>query len=85
MAILNNRNRSPPAWAPVVNNVVAIATLGLFVPVPGDLRPPVRMGTAKLLVLGIGTTWGRRADRGAADRDPAGEDQPARCGASTTG
>ena len=38
MAILNNRNHfSAPAWAPVVNNVVAIATLGLFVLVPGEL------------------------------------------------
>ncbi|MFN8229193.1 MAG: murein biosynthesis integral membrane protein MurJ [Mycobacterium sp.] len=60
MAILNNRNHfAAPAWAPVVNNVVAIATLGLFVLVPGDLSTdPVRMGTAKLLVLGIGTTLG---------------------------
>lgn len=30
MAILNTRNVfGPPAWAPVLNNVVAIATLGL--------------------------------------------------------
>ena len=60
MAILNNRNHfSAPAWAPVVNNVVAIATLGLFVLVPGELSAdPVRMGSAKLMVLGIGTTLG---------------------------
>lgn len=60
MAILNNRNVfGPPAWAPVVNNVVAIATLGLYVVVPGQLSvDPVRMGDAKLLVLGIGTTLG---------------------------
>ncbi len=60
MAILNNRNHfSAPAWAPVLNNVVAIATLGLFVLVPGELSTdPVRMGSAKLLVLGIGTTLG---------------------------
>src|SRR6476660_1062613 len=32
MAILNTRNVfGPPAWAPVVNNIVAIATLGLYV------------------------------------------------------
>jgi len=60
MAILNNRNVfGPPAWAPVVNNVVAIATLGLYLIVPGELSvDPVRTGNAKLLVLGIGTTVG---------------------------
>ena len=60
MAILNNRNVfGPPAWAPVVNNVVAIATLVLYLFVPGELSvDPVHMGNAKLLVLGIGTTLG---------------------------
>ena len=60
MAILNNRNVfGPPAWAPVLNNVVAIATLGLFLLVPGELSlDPVQMGNAKLLVLGLGTTLG---------------------------
>jgi putative peptidoglycan lipid II flippase len=60
MAILNTRNVfGPPAWAPVVNNVVAIATLGGYLAVPGQLSvDPVRMGNAKLLVLGIGTTLG---------------------------
>ena len=60
MAILNTRNIfGPPAWAPVVNNVVAILTLGLYVLVPGELSiNPVEMGNAKLLVLGIGTTLG---------------------------
>ncbi len=60
MAILNTRNVfGPPAWAPVVNNVVAIATLGLYLAVPGELSvDPVRMGNTKLLVLGIGTTVG---------------------------
>mgnify|MGYP001806396235 CR=1 FL=1 len=60
MAILNNRNVfAPPAWAPVVNNIVAIATLGLYLVVPGPLSiDPVQMGNAKLLVLGIGTTLG---------------------------
>ena len=80
MAILNTRNVfGPPAWAPVVNNVVAIVTLGLYVLVPGELSiDPVEMGNAKLLVLGIGTTLGVcRPDRGAVRRDPAGTDQPA--------
>ncbi|MCV7258777.1 hypothetical protein MSP7336_01067 [Mycobacterium shimoidei] len=60
MAILNTRNVfGPPAWAPVVNNVVAIATLAVYLAVPGQLSvDPVRMGNAKLLVLGIGTTLG---------------------------
>lgn len=60
MAILNNRNIfGPPAWAPVVNNVIAIATLVLYLIMPGELSvDPVRMGNAKLLVLGIGTTLG---------------------------
>ena len=60
MAILNTRNVfGPPAWAPVVNNVVAIATLGAYLAAPGQLSvDPVQMGNAKLLVLGIGTTLG---------------------------
>jgi putative peptidoglycan lipid II flippase len=60
MAILNTRNVfGPPAWAPVCNNVVAIATLVLYVLVPGELSvDPVRMGNPKLLVLGIGMTLG---------------------------
>lgn len=60
MAILNTRNVfGPPAWAPVLNNVVGIATLGVYLLVPGELSvDPVRMGNAKLLVLGIGTTLG---------------------------
>ncbi|AYE98406.1 murein biosynthesis protein MurJ [Mycobacterium paragordonae] len=60
MAILNTRNVfGPPAWAPVVNNVVAIATLGVYLAVPGELSvDPVEMSNAKLLVLGVGTTLG---------------------------
>jgi len=60
MAILNTRNLfGAPAWAPVVNNVVATATLGVYLLVPGELSvDPVEMGNAKLLVLGIGTTLG---------------------------
>ncbi|BBX64174.1 putative peptidoglycan biosynthesis protein MviN [Mycobacterium saskatchewanense] len=60
MAILNTRNVfGPTAWAPVVNNVVALITLGVYLAVPGELSvDPVRMGNTKLLVLGIGTTLG---------------------------
>ncbi len=60
MAILNTRNVfGPTAWAPVVNNLVALATLAVYALVPGELSlDPVRMGNTKLLVLGIGTTLG---------------------------
>ncbi|WP_055401427.1 MULTISPECIES: murein biosynthesis integral membrane protein MurJ [unclassified Mycobacterium] len=60
MAILNTRNVfGPTAWAPVVNNVVALVTLAVYAAVPGKLSvDPVRMGNTKLLVLGIGTTLG---------------------------
>jgi len=66
MAILNNRNVfGPPAWAPVINNVVAIATLALYVVLPGQLSvDPVQMSNVKLLVLGIGTTLGVVAQAG---------------------
>ncbi|MDQ3154735.1 MAG: murein biosynthesis integral membrane protein MurJ [Actinomycetota bacterium] len=59
-AILNARSVfGPAAWAPVVNNLVVIATLGGYTLVPGEISlDPVRMGDAKLLVLGIGTTLG---------------------------
>ncbi|MDN5859976.1 MAG: murein biosynthesis integral membrane protein MurJ [Pseudonocardia sp.] len=47
------------AWAPVVNNVVVLAVLGVYVLVPGEISlDPVRMGEVKLLVLGLGTTLG---------------------------
>jgi putative peptidoglycan lipid II flippase len=60
MAILNTRNVfGPTAWAPVVNNVVALVTLAVYLAVPGELSvDPVQMGNTKLLVLGIGTTLG---------------------------
>jgi putative peptidoglycan lipid II flippase len=60
MAILNTRNVfGPTAWAPVVNNIVALVTLAVYALVPGELSvDPVRMGNAKLLVLGVGTTAG---------------------------
>ncbi len=60
MAILNTRNKfGATAWAPVVNNLVAITTLLVYLIVPGELSvDPVQMGNAKLLVLGIGTNLG---------------------------
>ncbi|MDT5347580.1 MAG: putative peptidoglycan lipid flippase [Mycobacterium sp.] len=66
MAILNTRNVfGPPAWAPVVNNVVAIATLVVYLLVPGELSvDPVQMGNTKLLVLAVGTGLGVFAQTG---------------------
>ncbi|MER6759283.1 MULTISPECIES: murein biosynthesis integral membrane protein MurJ [Amycolatopsis] len=59
-AILNAKHIfGPTAWAPVMNNVVVIATLGLFMLMPGKISTdPVRMSDPKLLVLGIGVTLG---------------------------
>jgi putative peptidoglycan lipid II flippase len=59
-AILNSRHVFGwPAWAPVMNNVVTIASVALFALVPGPSA--LTTGTitnAQLLVLGIGTTLG---------------------------
>ncbi len=59
-AMLNTRGVFGPfAWAPVLNNVVVLAVLGVFVAVPGQISlDPVRLSDPKLLVLGIGTTLG---------------------------
>jgi putative peptidoglycan lipid II flippase len=59
-AILNTRDVfAPPAWAPVLNNVVLLVTIGAYHVLPGDIATdPVRMGNAKLLLLGVGTTLG---------------------------
>ncbi|GLZ49125.1 lipid II flippase MurJ [Actinomycetospora sp. NBRC 106375] len=55
-AILNSRaNFGPAAWAPVLNNVVALIALGLYAMLPS---PPEGISTAQLLVLGIGSTLG---------------------------
>jgi putative peptidoglycan lipid II flippase len=49
----------PPAWAPVANNLIVMLTIGVYAIVPGEISlNPVRMGDAKLLVLGIGVTLG---------------------------
>lgn len=59
-AILNSRDVfGPPAWAPVLNNVVVIATGGLFIAAsgPGELTP-VTITSAQVWLLGIGTTLG---------------------------
>jgi putative peptidoglycan lipid II flippase len=59
-AILNTRGVfGPPAWAPVLNNVVTIATVAVFalLPSPNDLTAS-SITTAQVLVLGVGTTLG---------------------------
>jgi putative peptidoglycan lipid II flippase len=59
-AILNARSIfGPPAWAPVLNNMVVLITLVIYLLVPGEISlDTVRMGEPKLLVLGLGTTAG---------------------------
>ena len=59
-AILNSRGVfGPPAWAPVLNNVVVIATGFLFVAAsgPGPLRP-LTITPTQVWLLGAGTTLG---------------------------
>ncbi|MGZ4507141.1 MAG: murein biosynthesis integral membrane protein MurJ [Blastococcus sp.] len=59
-AILNSRDVfGPPAWAPVLNNVVVIATGVLFMAAggPGELTP-VSITSAQVWLLGVGTTLG---------------------------
>jgi putative peptidoglycan lipid II flippase len=59
-AILNSRGVFGPfAWAPVLNNVVVLGVVAVYAAMPGEISlDPVRMGEAKLLVLGLGTTLG---------------------------
>jgi putative peptidoglycan lipid II flippase len=59
-AILNSRDVfGPPAWAPVLNNVVVIATGVAFIAAsgPGDLEPAT-IEPWQVWLLGIGTTVG---------------------------
>jgi putative peptidoglycan lipid II flippase len=59
-AILNSRDVfGPPAWAPVLNNVVVIVTGLLFIAAsgPGDLTPAT-ITAGQVWLLGIGTTLG---------------------------
>lgn len=59
-AILNTRGVFGPfAWAPVLNNLVMFAVLGVYAAMPGPITlDPVHMTQPKLLVLGLGTTLG---------------------------
>ena len=63
MAILNTKGVfKPGAWAPVVNNVVTLAVLGLYMFLPRDtkLQPTdnVTVTDPHVLLLGLGTTAG---------------------------
>ena len=80
MAILNTRNVfGPPAWAPVINNVVAIVTLGVYLLVPGRAFGESRRdGQRQAAGARDRHDPGRfRADGRAARRDPKGADQSA--------
>lgn len=60
MAVLNIKHvYGPGAWAPLLNNVVMIVTVGVFWLVPGPKTlTPSSMTTTQVLVIGIGTTLG---------------------------
>ncbi|MDX2357571.1 murein biosynthesis integral membrane protein MurJ [Dietzia sp. PP-33] len=61
LAVLNyNGIFRPGAWAPVWNNLVAIATLALFAVVGSGIDPdaPVNLLSTPILLLGLGTTLG---------------------------
>ncbi len=59
-AILQSRQIfGPPAWAPVVHNLVIFATLGVYSLLPrGGAPGSVRITDAQLLTLGLGVTLG---------------------------
>jgi putative peptidoglycan lipid II flippase len=59
-ALLNTRGHfSTPMWTPILNNVIVIATAGLFMLMPVITPPsPETLRTSEVLVLGIGTTLG---------------------------
>ncbi|MGW0044136.1 murein biosynthesis integral membrane protein MurJ [Rhodococcus sp. NPDC003348] len=59
-AVLNVRDSyAPAAWAPVVNNLIVLTTVGIFAAVPGPVTLlPSTMTTTQVLILGVGTTIG---------------------------
>jgi putative peptidoglycan lipid II flippase len=60
MAVLNIRHSyAAGAWAPVLNNVIMIATVAVFWLLPGpDVLLPSTITTPQIVVLGVGTTLG---------------------------
>lgn len=58
-AILNTRGSfGPPMWAPVLNNLVVIASGGLFLAMTHDSPSAGSLSTGETLVLALGTTGG---------------------------
>ncbi|MBK5308130.1 MAG: murein biosynthesis integral membrane protein MurJ [Frankiaceae bacterium] len=59
-AVLNARERfGPPMWAPVLNNLVVIATCAMFLALPGTSGVSASTITSRQeLLLGLGTTLG---------------------------
>ena len=58
-AVLNTRGVfGPPAWAPVLNNVVVIVVAGLFIAITSGRDVTGSLTTGETLLLGIGTTLG---------------------------
>jgi putative peptidoglycan lipid II flippase len=56
-AVLNSKNVfGPGAWAPVIANLVRIATIAIYTLLPGDLTDPTQITPTHLLVLGGGAT-----------------------------
>lgn len=60
MQVLNSRGKfGAPMFAPIANNVVAIATFGIFIAVAGtSAAADGVLTTGQVLLLGIGTTLG---------------------------
>jgi putative peptidoglycan lipid II flippase len=58
--VLNSRGRfGAPMFAPIANNIVAIATFGLFILIAGtSAAADGVLSTDQVLILGIGTTLG---------------------------
>lgn len=58
-AVLNTRGSfAAPMWAPVLNNLVVIASGGLFLAMSSGTPTPGHLGSARTLVLALGTTGG---------------------------
>jgi putative peptidoglycan lipid II flippase len=59
-AYLNTQGRfGPPMWAPVLNNLVVITTLGVFVLLPGPAAlTSATITDTQVLLLGLGVTLG---------------------------
>ncbi|MGW4498182.1 murein biosynthesis integral membrane protein MurJ [Micromonospora sp. NPDC004336] len=59
-AVLNTRGHfAAPMWAPILNNLVVIATAGLYIAVFGaEIVQPGEMTTGRILLIGGGTLLG---------------------------